>query len=101
MEIEMVDEITHLAQLVDDYVLACAEASAADSRKELAKQALLATGKTHMRGTLNKVSVTTVAGRASINVKAMVSDGLLTAAQVAAYTTTGKESQRVTVSALT
>jgi len=101
MEIEMVDEITYLAQLVDDYVLACAEASAADARKELAKQALLSAGETNLRGTLNKVSVATVAGRASINVKAMVSDGLLTAEQVAAYTTTGKESQRVTVSALT
>ena len=88
------------ARLVDDYVLACAEASAAEERKALAKAALLACGLRSLRGTLNKVSVSEIAGRQSVNTKQMVIDGLITKAQLEEYTTTGAPSTRVSVSAL-
>ena len=88
------------AKLVDDYVLACAEAANAERAKEAAKQAILASNVTDLRGTLNKVKVSDVDGRKSVDTNRMVLDGLLTQAEVDEYTTTGRPSTRISVSAL-
>ena len=87
-------------QLVDDYIVACAEAAQAEARKDAAKQALVASGASTLRGTLNKVRVTLLDGRAITDVKQMVADGVLSESLVAAYTRRGAPSVRVTVSAL-
>lgn len=92
--------IRNEAQLVDDYVMACAEAAEASARKDAAKQALVASGASALRGTLNKVRVTLLDGRAITDVKQMVADGVLSESLVAAYTRHGAPSVRVTVSAL-
>ena len=88
------------AQLVDDYVLAAAQAAAADAELELRRKALIDSGLTSLRGTLNKVKVSAIPGRKSVDTKKMVSDGVITLQQLEQYTSTGAGYPRVTVSAL-
>lgn len=100
MQIEMLDAAVSEADLVDNYVLACAEAAASDARKEEAKQALLDSGLERLTGTLNKVKVSICAGRNTVNTKQMVLDGVISESLLQAYTSASAPYQRITVSAL-
>lgn len=95
------ERILDATQLVDDYVLACAMAADAEARKAAAAKAIIASGMTHLTGTLNKVSVSRVQGRVTVNTKQMVEDGVLLPEQLEAYSKRGDPYDRINVSALT
>lgn len=64
------------SELVDQYVLICAEErSLTDRKKELQAQ-LDALGKRALQGSINRVTIVSMPGRKTIDTKAMLADGV-------------------------
>lgn len=86
-----IDYVTWLSpqELVDDYVIVCAEMRALKARQERLQQALDAQGTKVVQGSVNRVTIVQMPGAKSVDVKGMVADGLLAQSVVETYTRQG------------
>lgn len=77
-------------ELVDDYVTVVAELRALETRRKELQDAMVDTGQTKLQGTINRVTIVSMPGQKTVQVKKMVKDGLLSQEIVDQYTTQGE-----------